>query len=174
MIGGILLTKTPERLFDRLVPFLILFATILFTAQPLFTRHLSPGGQAAVDVAALVLARDRFSDSWFRFTADISAAGIGILMLASLGILGFKDIHEMNAVKNALAFLINVVAAVYFIVKGLIDWPAAGILATGAIAGGFSGAHFSQKLPQKTVRACITQHWADHQRRDVLQTTATR
>jgi hypothetical protein len=83
-------------------------------------------------------------------------AGIGILMLASLGILGFKDIHEMNAVKNALAFLINVVAAGYLIAKGLIDWPAAGFVATGAIAGGFSGAHFSQKISQKRVRVCIT------------------
>ena len=154
LIGGILLTKTPEPLFDRLVPFLILFATILFTAQPLFTRLFR------------LEAAQSMSPRWFWlaiiFQTLVSiyggyfGAGIGILMLASLGILGFKDIHEMNAVKNALAFLINVVAAVYFIAKGLIDWPAAGIVAIGAIAGGFSGAHFSQKLPQKRVRACIT------------------
>ena len=62
----------------------------------------------------------------------------------------------MNAVKNALAFLINVVAAVYFVAKGLIDWPAAGILAIGAIAGSFRRPFFPRNSRQKRVRAGIT------------------
>jgi uncharacterized membrane protein YfcA len=152
LIGGILLTKTPEPLFDRLVPFLILFATVLFTAGPFFARifrlkiRLSPGWLATAIVFQTLVA----------IYGGYFGAGIGILMLASLGLLGFEDIHEMNAVKNALAFLINAIAAAYFVGKGLIDWPVAGIVAVGAIGGGFSGAHFSQKLPQKMVRLCIT------------------
>jgi uncharacterized membrane protein YfcA len=153
LIGGILLTKTPEPLFNRLVPFLILFATILFTAQPFFA-HL------------FRLEATRTSPHWLRtaivFQILVSiyggyfGAGIGILMLASLGLLGFQNIHEMNAVKNVLAFLINAVAAIYFVGKGLIEWPAAAMVAIGAIVGGFSGAHFSQKVPQKMVRVSIT------------------
>jgi uncharacterized membrane protein YfcA len=62
----------------------------------------------------------------------------------------------MNAVKGVLSFLINAIAAIYFICNGLTDWPAAGIITVGAIAGGYSGAHFSQKVSQKMVRSCVT------------------
>ncbi len=83
-------------------------------------------------------------------------AGIGILMLASLGLLGFRDVHEMNALKVMLGFLINVVAAVYFIGSGLVTWSAAGIMMLGTILGGFFGAHFAQRVPQQWVRSLIT------------------
>jgi uncharacterized membrane protein YfcA len=154
LIGGILLTKTPEPLFDRLVPFLILFATILFTAQPFFARIFRL--EATTPVSPRWLAIAIVFQTLVAIYGGYFGAGIGILMLASLGVLGFENIHEMNAVKNVLAFLINAIAAVYFVSKGLIDWPAAGIVAIGAIAGGYSGAHFSQKVPQKMVRASVT------------------
>ena len=77
-------------------------------------------------------------------------------MLASLGMLGFKDVHEMNTVKTILGFLINVVAAVYFVWSGIVDWGSAGTMAIGTIIGGFSGAHFAQKIRQRTVRRIIT------------------
>ena len=83
-------------------------------------------------------------------------AGIGILMLASLGIVGLSDIHEMNALKTVLGSLINLVAAVYFIFVGLINWPKAGVMTVGALAGYYFGAHFSQQIPQKRVRQIIT------------------
>jgi len=83
-------------------------------------------------------------------------AGIGILMLASLGFLGLRDIHEMNALKNILGSLINVVAAAWFIWSGLIDWPKAGVMSVGALGGYFLGAHFSQRLPQQAVRRLVT------------------
>ena len=154
LVGAILLTKTPERVFDRLVPFLILFATILFTARAFFTRLLRLKPERSISRRWLVTAIG--FQTLVSIYGGYFGAGIGILMLASLGMLGFEDIHEMNAVKNALAFLINVIAAAYFIYKGLIIWPAAGIVALGAITGGYSGAHFSQKVPQRAVRFCIT------------------
>jgi uncharacterized membrane protein YfcA len=154
LIGGILLTRTPEPLFDRLVPFLILFATILFTAQPLFARIFRL--ETKTPISRQWFASAIVFQTLVAIYGGYFGAGIGILMLASLGVLGFDDIHEMNAVKNALAFLINAIAAVYFIANGLIDWPAAGLVAAGAIAGGYSGAHFSQKVPQKMVRFAIT------------------
>jgi len=154
LIGGILLTRTPERVFDRLVPFLILFATVLFTARSFFTRIFRLETQRHSSSGWLILAIT------FQFAISIYGgyfgAGIGILMLASLGLLGFEDIHEMNAVKGVLGFLINAVAAVYFITKGLTNWPAAGIIATGSIFGGYSGAHFAQKVRQETVRLGVT------------------
>jgi uncharacterized membrane protein YfcA len=156
-LGSVLLTRTPESVFDRLVPFLILFATVLFSAQAFFVRifrlearHASHAVSMQWLIGAMV----------FQFAVSIYGgyfgAGIGILMLASLGILGFEDIHEMNVVKGVLAFAINVVAAGYFIFSGLIDWPAAIVVAAGGIIGGYSGAHFAQKIKQETVRHLIT------------------
>ncbi len=153
LIGGVLLVQTPSAVFDHLVPFLILFATILFMANTTVARFFRPG-------AAEPSSRWLFGATIFQFGVALYGgyfgAGIGILMLASLGMLGFKDVHEMNTVKTILGFLINIVAAVYFIISGIVNWSAAGIMAVGTIAGGFSGAHFAQKVEQRTVRWIIT------------------
>jgi uncharacterized membrane protein YfcA len=83
-------------------------------------------------------------------------AGIGILMLASLGFIGLSNIHEMNTLKTILGSLINAVAALWFIYAALIDWPKAGVMTAGALAGYWAGSHFSQKIPQRRVRQVIT------------------
>ena len=82
-------------------------------------------------------------------------AGIGILMLASLGIIGLSNIHEMNTLKTILASLINVVAAFWFICLGLINWPEAGVMTAGALLGYFLGSHYAQRTPQQRVRQLI-------------------
>jgi len=153
LIGGILLVQTPSKVFDWLVPFLILFATILFMVNATVARYFQPGGQKPSS-------RWLWGATLFQFGVALYGgyfgAGIGILMLASLGMLGFKDVHEMNTVKTILGFLINVVAAVYFVWSGIVDWGSAGTMAIGTIIGGFSGAHFAQKIRQRTVRRIIT------------------
>lgn len=153
LIGGILLVHTPTRVFDWLVPFLILFATILFMANATFSRFFRPKGKAPSR-------RWLWGAMAFQFGVALYGgyfgAGIGILMLASLGMLGFADLHEMNTVKTILNFLINIVAAVYFVMSAIVDWPSAAVMAVGTIAGGYSGAHFSQKVDQKIVRSLIT------------------
>jgi uncharacterized membrane protein YfcA len=83
-------------------------------------------------------------------------AGIGILMLASFGFMGMTHIHEMNAMKNLLGSLINVVAAVWFIAAGLVDWTQAVVLMAGALVGYFVGAHYSQRIEPRRVRHLIT------------------
>ena len=154
-LGSWLLTHTSDQFFARLVPFLILFATVLFLAQNAF-RQLAKNkvttvqtGNSGVWVAVI-----------FQFGVAVYGgyfgAGIGILMLASLGFLGLSDIHEMNALKNILGSLINLVAAIVFTASGLIDWPKMGIMTVGALAGYWLGAHYSQRLPQQHVRRLIT------------------
>jgi uncharacterized membrane protein YfcA len=155
-IGSVLLTRTDEKLFAKLVPFLILFATLLFMAQGLFRRMISLDRQK-------VTADRRFA-VWgavlFQFGVAVYGgyfgAGIGILMLASLGYIGLANIHEMNTLKTILGSLINGVAAISFIWAGLIDWPKAGVMLGGAVAGYFLGAHYSQRIPQPRVRQLIT------------------
>jgi uncharacterized membrane protein YfcA len=83
-------------------------------------------------------------------------AGIGILMLASFGFMGMTHIHEMNALKNLLGSLINVIAAVWFIAAGMVNWPQALALTTGALIGYYFGAHYSQRIEPRRVRHVIT------------------
>lgn len=155
-IGSVLLTYTSNRTFSKLVPFLILFATVLFLTQGIFRKMVgfdhSNGGPAVHHaIGAAVL---------FQFPVAIYGgyfgAGIGILMLASLGFIGLHDIHEMNTLKTVLSSLINLVAAVWFISAGLIEWPKASVMTVGALAGYFLGSHFSQRIPQLGVRRIIT------------------
>jgi uncharacterized membrane protein YfcA len=156
-LGSVLLTRTSERVFSQLVPFLILFATVLFLAQGAF-RHFagfnSDGSERAVHPRHVWIA------IVFQFGVSLYGgyfgAGIGILMLASLGFLGLHDIHQMNALKNILGSLINAVAAAWFVTSGLIDWPKAAVMTVGALLGYFIGAHYSQRIAPTKVRHLIT------------------
>ncbi len=154
LLGSALLTRTGNEIFAHLVPFLILFATVLFLAQGAFRRFAGKEAATTEHQPAIWVAIG------FQFLVAIYGgyfgAGIGILMLASLGFLGLRNIHEMNALKNVLGSLINLVAAAWFTASGLIDWPRMGVMTVGALAGYWVGAHFSQRLPQQRVRSLIT------------------
>jgi uncharacterized membrane protein YfcA len=156
-LGSVLLTRTSNETFAQLIPFLVLFATVLFMAQGAFRRF---AGFRSGNVAAHPEHHGVTAAIAFQFAVSIYGgyfgAGIGILMLASLGFLGLTDIHEMNALKTVLGSLINVIAAIWFIFAGLIDWPKTGVMTAGALVGYFVGAHYSQKIPQASVRHIIT------------------
>jgi uncharacterized membrane protein YfcA len=82
-------------------------------------------------------------------------AGIGILMLAALSVLGLTDIHQMNGLKNFFAVCINGVAALYFVASKMVYWPDVLIMALGAIAGGIGGAGLARKLGRTAVRRIV-------------------
>jgi len=155
LAGAVLLTHTSNKIFSNLVPFLILFATLLFVAQGAFRRLASPESQAAQE--------GRRQGAWGAVVFQLAVAiyggyfgaGIGILMLASLGLIGLSNIHEMNTLKTILNSLINIVAAVWFVWAGLIHWPKAGVMTAGALVGYFLGSHYSQRIPQQQVRQII-------------------
>lgn len=157
-LGSLLLTRTSDAAFLQLVPFLILFATLLFVGHDAFRRFAGFGSRS--DRAAQRGLHAVWVAVFFQLGVSIYGgyfgAGIGILMLASLGFLGLTDIHEMNALKNVLGSVINLVAATWFIAHGLIDWPRAAVMTGGALAGYYVGAHFSQRIPQARVRQLIT------------------
>lgn len=153
-LGGILLTHTSNETFAKMVPFLILFATILFFAQGAFRRFAGFDGNAGSKHHAVLGA------IFFQFAVSLYGgyfgAGIGILMLASLGFIGLTNIYEMNGLKTVLGSLINLVATLVFVFKGLIHWPKALIMAGGAVCGYYLASHYSQRIPQKYVRHLIT------------------
>ena len=168
-VGALLLIRTPAGVFARLVPYLILLATLLFIAQePLarWQRARTDSSTAQAPVAgAPEWNRDELSaGAWagvmtFQFVVAIYGgyfgAGIGILMLAALGLMGFTNIHRMNALKNINGLCINAVAAAIFVGHGLVQWPVALWMACGAILGGYGGAGIARRLGQKHVRRII-------------------
>jgi len=151
-IGAVILLHTGAALFRTIAPFLILLATGLLAAQNAVTSRVShtPGHASALW---------RWSAMGFQFLVGVYGgffgAGIGILMLAALGLLGVGDIHQMNGLKNVLAVCINGVAAVYFVVSGAVVWGFALVMAAGAIAGGYTGATVARRLSEAVVRRFV-------------------
>lgn len=150
LLGAVLLRRTPTSLFDTLVPFLILFATLLFMAQEPIQRLIGHRADRHRDTRWLAGAMA------FQFFIGLYGgyfgAGIGILMLAALGVLGMRDIHQMNGVKNLLAVSINGIAAIYFMSTGMVQWTEVTVMAVGAIAGGVGGAGLARRVGRRAVR----------------------
>jgi hypothetical protein len=154
-LGAILLLHTSEKTFSRIIPFLILGATLLLAAQELISRKLN----------LIARAHEKPTVGWvvFVFTFQLLVglyggyfgAGMGILMLAALGLIGLTDMHEMNGLKNLLAVCINGVAAIYFALSGAVLWIDAAVMAAAAIAGGFAGAKLAKRLGRKFVRGAV-------------------
>ncbi len=157
--GALLLLRTSASRFEVLVPWLVLGATALFIIQrPMMERLRSrvekvnaPADPSDVPPTGIVLV--------YQFGVAVYGgyfgAGIGILMLAALGFLGFTNIHRMNGLKNFGALCVNAVAAITFAMSSLVDWPVALAMAVGAILGGYAGSRMAQRVPQPRVRQAI-------------------
>ena len=150
--GAILLRITPAPLFDRLVPALILFATLLFAAQGRVQRWIkvAPEHHGSVWFAATMI---------FQFLVSVYGgyfgAGMGILMLAAFAILGHEDIHQMNGLKNLLGVFINAVAATYFLAAGMVRASDALVMASGAAIGGVASAGLARRMGRTAVRRAV-------------------
>jgi uncharacterized protein len=143
--------------FDKLAPWLVLVATTLFFLQEPIRRAVLKGKNedltetrsvptlVGVMVFQLVVA----------LYGGFFGAGIGILMLASLGFLGIRNIHKVNALKNFSAVFINGSASVMFALRREVNWPVALLMMVGAVVGGIIGARVAQRLTQKTVKNIV-------------------
>jgi hypothetical protein len=161
LVGAALLRVTPPALFDRLVPLLIFFATLLFALQERLQRAV--GSRQLADAASSSLPAARWT--WFAaalgFQLLVSVyggyfgAGMGILMLVALAILGHEDIHQMNGLKNLLGVFINAVAAAYFILAGMVRASDALVMASGATLGGVAAAMLARRMGRKAVRRAV-------------------
>jgi len=153
LAGAVLLYRTPTDVFDRLVPVLILFATVLFMVQePLQRRfNLAPYHEARSHWFSWVM----FFQLLVGIYGGYFGAGIGILMLAALSVMGHTDIHQMNGIKNVLAVAVNAVASAYFVVSGLVVWSDALVMAAGAVLGGVGGAGIARRIGRTAVRRMV-------------------
>jgi uncharacterized membrane protein YfcA len=161
LAGALLLLRTPGERFDDIVPWLVLGATLLFLVQrPLMAAMKKQSGRVEPEIDRDPTARAPNAVLLlFQFGVAVYGgyfgAGIGILMLAALGFMGFANIHRMNGLKNWGGLCINVMAAVTFAISGLVDWPVAIAMAGGSIAGGYGGSRLAQRVPPEWVRSAV-------------------
>ncbi|MFO1243253.1 MAG: sulfite exporter TauE/SafE family protein [Rickettsiales bacterium] len=154
-IGAMLLLRTSEQHFAALIPWLMLLATVVF----IFGKHLNralghflgehPASQRVRTILSCTL------QMAVAIYGGYFGAGMGILTLAVLQVLGMTHIHLMNALKISIGTAINTIAVVIFIMAGIVAWPQACIMLVGGIIGGYWGAHLSLKVSPARVRQIV-------------------
>jgi uncharacterized membrane protein YfcA len=153
LVGSLLLTRLDAKYFRVLVPWLILTAAVLFMLQPAVARLIQAKPHAAPSrntVSAVV-----FFQFFIAVYGGYFGAGIGILMLSALALMGVPGVHQMNAVKTFLAFCINGVSVLVFVVEKRVAWPFVPIMAASAILGGYLGARVARRVRPVLVRGII-------------------
>ncbi len=161
-IGTLLVTRLPPAYFNALVPWLILSAAVLFTVQPYLTRRkvqVVATDKEVCDADTPIPPRSLAGMILLQLLISIYGgyfgAGIGILMLSGLGLMGLSNIHQMNGLKAVLGTAINGVAAVIFVAEGRLVWQYALAMMATSILGGYFAAHFSRQLPGRYVRRMV-------------------
>ena len=164
VLGAVLLLRTSQTTFVRLVPYLLLVATLLFTfSAPIMDRVR----KRKAEETSKVEERKQARSSWLGLAGiallqlvisvygGYFGGGIGILMLATLSLMGMENIHEMNALKTLLTSFINGVAVITFIIAGAVVWVPAILMVVGAIIGGYGGAYFARQIDPRWVRIFV-------------------
>lgn len=152
LLGAMILLYTAPAVFQKLIPYLLLSATIVFAFSDLIKKRLKLQSEKS---APPPIQRLMLSQLAISIYGGFFGAGMGILMLATLAFLGIRNIHAMNAFKTLLGSCINGIAIVPFLVAGVIDWPQALLMAIGASLGGYLSAHYAQKLDPKWIRRLV-------------------
>lgn len=148
--GAVVLLTAPDAVFDAVVPFLVLAGAGLLVAQPriaAWTAARRPDGPhpAALHVAVGAAA---VYGAYF-------GGGLGVILLAVLGIFVAEGMQDLNAVKSTLSLVINTVALVAFAVFGPVDWGAVALVAPASLAGGYVGGHVARRLPAGVLRVVV-------------------
>lgn len=150
--GAFLLLHTPQRTFLQIVPWLMFGATLLFALAPWLAGSRS---SLAHDASTVAIAGASVFELVVAVYGGYFGGGLGIMNLAMLAAIGMTDIHEMNGLKALLGSIINGVAVVTFLLARAVFWKQAAVMVLGALVGGYFGAHYAQKLPQRLVRGVV-------------------
>lgn len=156
VIGAYLLLNITESLFLEAIPWLLLFATLLFIFGPRVS-----------DLATKMAQRASISSRWGSLILALSLvfvsayggffnAGLGVIVLSYLVLAGYKDINQMNGLKLLVSSSVSLVAITIFVLEGAIDWNRGVVVMAGALLGGYVAANVSRNIKQQHVRAFIT------------------
>ena len=155
-VGAAILLLAPASTFQRVIPYLLLLATVLFAlsgrirqmaAHPRF-GSIQRGGVQQTSILLGVVFVVSIYGGYF-------GAGIGLMLLATFALLGFKNINAMNAMRTLLGTTANAAAVVAFAVSGAIDWPIAGLMLCGSVLGGYAGSRVARRMNPTVVRWAI-------------------
>lgn len=174
IVGARVLLSTPQLTFLHMVPWLLLGATLLFASSGWLTKRLharlgtrtgeqaadnsgsGDGGRAAAPgerkTPRWLLIVGLFLEFLIAIYIGYFGAGVGILLLALLALMGMDNIHAMNGVKSLLVSVVNGVALVTFIWAQVIVWPQALLMLVAAMLGGYAGAYYARKMNQRQIR----------------------
>jgi uncharacterized membrane protein YfcA len=150
VLGGFLLLQTGEKLFKDLVPYLILLASGLLAIQdPVrawLMRRMGEGHGAKLEkLTWLPVGLASIYGGYF-------GAGLSVIVLSALGLTLEDTLTRLNALKQAVAFSVNVAAAIFFIFSGQVVWSAALVMAVGALIGGIAGGKLAGRIKPSTLR----------------------
>jgi uncharacterized membrane protein YfcA len=154
VLGALILLRTPQATFMRLVPWLLLGATLLFAASGRITRWVQ-GRNAGGSGPGLMMVVGLFLELIIAVYVGYFGAGAGILFLALFALMGLKNIHAMNGIKTLVVSAVNGVALIPFIWARVIVWPQALLMLVGASLGGYGGAYFAQKVNPQRIRQLV-------------------
>lgn len=147
--GALLLLLTPESLFDSIIPWLLLFSTVVFTFGRAGARML--GKKVRISTTGIIVLQ-----FFFAVYGGYFGGGIGIVMLGVWTLMGHDDIHALNAYKTLFAGALNASAVVLFIVAGKVAWTQTSIMLLAAVIGGYVGAHTARRMDPDHVRYVIS------------------
>jgi uncharacterized membrane protein YfcA len=155
--GALLLLRTPQHTFLRLVPWLLLGGTLLFA----FGNSIRAiAGQTAVvddlrDISGQAIVIGSIAELLVAVYGGYFGAGIGFMTLGMLALLGMRDIHAMGAIRTLLAAAINAAAVVTFVAEHAVLWPQCMVMIAGSLTGGWFGAHYAQRADPRKVRGAV-------------------
>jgi uncharacterized protein len=153
LFGALLLIKTPGQTFLKVLPWLMLGATLLFAFGKYLTGKIAAG--ISENASSTAIAGASVFELFVAVYGGYFGGGMGIMNLAMLAALGMTDIHAMNALKVVLGGVINGVATVTFVVTRAIVWPQGIVMTAGAMLGGYFAAKWAQRLPQQWIRGFV-------------------
>jgi uncharacterized membrane protein YfcA len=151
LIGAFLLTRTSPSAFRAVVPWLILFACLLLAVQPLVSRWLAARREGPAMIGPLLIAGDTAGGVYGAFFG----AGLGVLVLAVLGLFLTDSLQRLNALKGVISLVVNGVAAACFAIAAPVAWPIVAAMAPAAFVGGFAGAWLARRVPPTPLRILI-------------------
>jgi uncharacterized membrane protein YfcA len=149
IVGARLLIATPGQLFERVVPFLILFSCALLAVEPAISRRLAPTSQGRPAHRALGLHAGQLATSVY---GGYFGAGLGILLLAVLGLGLRDDLHRLNALKGVLSLIVGAASVAYFALFGPVGWSAAGVMVATSLVGGQVGVTVARRVSPAMLR----------------------
>ena len=153
--GAQLLIAMSPAMFKALVPWLLLVASLAFGFAKPINRWLTARGAQGGESPVM-----RFLGRGAEFACSVYGgffgAGLGVILMAGYAIAGIRDVKQTNALKNMMGVVITTTSALTFILRGEVDWPAAGAMLAGALVGGFAGGRLARVMPDGALRVVVT------------------